>query len=144
MDKLRLNLASDTKKAKMYFGEYKGNLVRCGHLKDVMDLYISKHFLERISERRLNNDVGYIANLLSYFIQNVFYGTTQSNKNYTLKLRNLRVGVTISDNHYVTKHRAIIVKTVFDRDEDEAGWYSNETIELKVTTKNNSVIYEEM
>ena len=144
MDKRVFDYQRSKKQTELFFKDYKRQLIKNGTVQNSLDLYISPHFVERITERRLYNDVGYIANLLNYFINQVFYATTQCNKNFTLKIHNLRVGVSIVDNHYVTQHRAVIVKTAFDRDEDEKGWFSNEVIEVKAVKKNDRIVYEEI
>ena len=144
VDKKSLDHRLIKKRVELFFKDYKHQLIENNIVQNSLDLYISPHFVERIAERRLYNDVGYIANLLNYFINQVFNATTQCNKNFTLKIHNLRVGVSIVDNHYVTQHRAVIVKTAFDRDEDEKGWFSNEVIEVKAVKKNERIVYEEI
>ena len=143
-NKQNLELRASKKQAEMFLKDYKHNLLQNGKLLEFKDLYISPHFIDRVAERRLVGDLPFIVNLLSYFLHQVFYNTTQCNKNFTLKIHNLRVGVSIVDNHYVSKHRAIIVKTAFDRDEDEKGWFSNEVVEVKAVKKDNQTVYMEI
>ncbi len=139
----RTQVMLNRSRAKLYFNEQRKLLLKQYEGSTSMDLYISSHFLDRVAERRLVEDMGYMVNMLNYFMRTIFYGTTQCNKSYTLKVHNLRVGVAIVDNHYVTLHRAIIVKTVFDKDVDEKGWYSDETIELRAVKTNTGFDYQE-
>ncbi|MFA6199295.1 MAG: hypothetical protein WC679_02650 [Bacteroidales bacterium] len=97
---------------------------------DSLDLYISDHFVDRIVERKLEDNAVVINNMIQYFMRTIFYGTKQDNKSFIIKIKNLGIAFAINDGD-ISKHRQVIVKTIYDIDKDS--WFCDEEIELKPT-----------
>lgn len=117
------------KKLEQYFKGVKKNISN-----NCLDLYFSDHFIDRIIDRNLDNDINFISQIVEYFMTFVFYASEQNNRRYLLQLKNLKVGVVIYSKEVqaASHHRACVVKTVFDSDNE---WECDETINLQANYK---------
>ncbi|MDD5151283.1 MAG: hypothetical protein PHC28_12555 [Flavobacterium sp.] len=68
--------------------------------------------------------------MIEYFMDVFYYGTSQEDKTYIIRIKNLGIAFSITEGT-ITETRQAIVKTVYDIDKDE--WYCDEDIELKPT-----------
>lgn len=96
-------------------------------LKDATDFYCSEHVVERIIERNLVKDKMFIIGICKWFMQNVFYSTTYTNRSYQVSIKNLKCCFAINLGA-VSGSRFATLTTVFESTED---YNVDEIIKLK-------------
>lgn len=100
--------------------------------KQYNDIYFSKHFADRMIERRLVGDKFIIAQIVEYFYNTIYLHTSHTERTYLLKLRSLKIPIMIKTGA-ITGKRYCVVKSAFENDVE---YLCDETIELQATIKN--------
>ena len=100
--------------------------------KQYKEIYFSKHFADRMIERRLVGDKFIIAQIVEYFYNTIYLHTSHTERSYLLRLRTLRIPIMIKTGA-ISGKRYCVVKSAFDNDVE---YLCDETIELQATIKN--------
>lgn len=97
-------------------------------LVELEDFYCSEHVIERIIERNLTKDKDFIIGICKWFMHNVFYQTTYTNRTYQVSIKNLKCGFAINRGA-ISERRFVTLTTVFESTED---YDVDEIIKLKI------------
>lgn len=113
----RYKFNQEIRKVREIFSDFRFAGLRSGWLQKEHDLFMSDHLAQRIVERNLLSDVPWICKMTKHFMMNEFYKTTWQSRDYTIQLKDLKLGISISKGAN-SEHRQAIAKTAYNNDTD--------------------------
>ena len=89
-------------------------------LKSPKEIYFSRHFTERLIERKLVKDLKFVEAVVKWFHAEVFKKTTFSERTYKICFKGLKIILRIANGILTDQdERHLIVKSVYEHGQDE-------------------------